>query len=863
MIFKWNKNSTTASKTGWELTSKLLRNISSIKQGLFTILLLVVGIWSVPTNLSAQESDSTSHYSPFTSGLSYAQITAFGDISVKEALYRVPGMQVSRDGDLNFRGAGFNTLGVTVNGQRLANTGLGTRDFNLGSISTDAIRKIEITKVLDPSMSADALAGNINLVTNSRLQTEQGRTVSALLGGGGNTKFISRTGPNNRGWINYTERYSDELAVGINLSFQQDNRAYEGLGLAYGVANIGNEDVNVINRVSPSITVSESGHFSTSFEADYTPSDNDSYFVKAFFNSNDRIQKSHRNSWVAGGGWTSQTTAEGEQGSYSHEAGIVDVSTNHFTLQAGGANDFEDFTLSYDLGWSQSDIESQDYLFPFQLDGLNYSVDIADWNRPQMTITNREQQVLDDGTVDRQFMIGQDFERILQEHTNRDISARVDAKLPIEAGYLKGGASVRISSKEGEYDENHFEYNRTLRMISFNLLREPTRNIDVINDAYRIPWFVNTSNARAFLETQRPLFTGDPNLRAYRSEIMNYESEEQIYSAYGMADLTFGSIEFTGGLRMEYTFAELTGNEVYFDDAGVLDNLNQAEETNSGVQLFPNAQVGMNLTENTNIWLAYSKTTDRPDYIQQTPFGRYDAQNLEIYAGNNMLDPVLSNNFDLEIGHRFNSGSNITLAGFYKTVSNSIVLQSEVVSTGGEFSGYDQMIFQNSESDATIYGAEVAVNQSLSFLPGIFGNFGLFGNYTWSDSQFETNRGELALQNQSPHVVNAALNYTQNRFKAQVSYHWTAELVTDYATVQQLAPYIASGNVYLDTYEEGYQDLSATAEYQLSERFKVWLNGRHLISDDQNQYLENETWYPTSTYIRSGLDLRIGVRFDL
>lgn len=860
MIFKWNKNSTTVSETGCEQKNQLLINVSGIKKGFFTGMFLVIGLLSVPTHLLAQEADSSSYYSPFSSGLSFSQITAFGDISVQEALYRVPGMQVSRDGEINFRGAGFNRLGVTVNGQRLTNTGFGTRDFNLDAISTDAIREIQVTKVLNPSMPADALAGNINLVTNNRLDTEQGRTVSALLGGGANTKYISRTGPNNRGWINYNERYSDQLAVGINLSFQQDNSSFESLGLVHGVANIQNEDVNVVDRVSPSVTTSESGRFSTSLDANYTPTDSDSYFIKAFFNSDDHIQNSHRDSWITGGGWTSQTTAEDEQGSFSHEAGIVDVLTNQFSLQAGGSNEFNNFILSYDAGWSQSNVESENYLFPFQLGGLNYTVDLADWDRPKMTITNRQTQVLDDGTVDRQFMIGQDFERILQEHDNTDITARVDAKFPIDLGYLKGGASLRISSKEGEYDENHFDFNRTLRMISFNMLREPNRNIDVINDEYRIPWFVNTSNARDFLEAQRPLFTGDPDLRAFRSEIMNYESEEQIYSAYGMADLNFGALEFIGGLRVEYTSAELTGNTVSFDENGELDNTNVRDETNNDVQIFPNAQVGMDITDNSSIWLAYSRTIDRPDYMQQAPFGRIDNQNSQIFAGNHELDPVLSNNIDLEVGHRFNSGGSLTLSGFYKLISNSIILQSDVINLGEDFS---REIYRNSNSDATVYGAEIAVNQSLYFLPGIFQNFGVLANYTWSDSQFEISRGELALENQSPHVVNAALNYTQDRFKAQVSYHWTAELITDYATTQQLAPQIANSAIYLDTYEDGYKDLSATAEYQLSDRFKVWLNGRHLLGREQIQYLEDETWYPTSTHIRSGLDLRIGVRFDL
>ncbi|MEX2363320.1 MAG: TonB-dependent receptor, partial [Balneolaceae bacterium] len=184
---------------------------------------------------------------------------------------------------------------------------------------------------------------------------------------------------------------------------------------------------------------------------------------------------------------------------------------------------------------------------------------------------------------------------------------------------------------------------------------------------------------------------------------------------------------------------------------------------------------------------------------------------------------------------------------------------------GGEMDGYQERTFHNGSEKATIYGAEFSLWQRLSFLPGALSNIGTFANYTWSASDFETNRPkETAFPGQSPHVVNVALDYTGDRFFAQVSYHRSARFLSLIEQESQIAPSLnASGQVYLDRYQDGYEDLSATFRYTLSRYFMIWANVSNLLRNEQLEYAYDRQFYQTSTYVRDGLELKLGVRFDL
>lgn len=843
-----------------------------------TMVALITGILFIPNNgysqdQEASEPDTTDQVrigsiegdqektTAFSERNNFDDFTNFGDYSVQDVLKRMAGVQVSRDGNINIRGVGYQKFGVNVNGLRLAPTGSGTRDIALDALTTDGLQSVELIKVIDPSMSADALAGVIEINSQNLVSEGDQRAISAMVGGGANTKYLSMSGPGSRGWLKYAERFSDELSLSVNLNYHQVFDSKEELQLGFGSQDFENGFVDVYDRVSPGVSIDGHGRFSTSANVSYTPSSVSTYNFNAFYNNDNSSSTVYRDSWVTGGDWIDQSTtgANGDAGSFSHEASLREDQVSQFAFSGTGENIFDAFTLSYQAGWSQGGRESQYYTFPFQIEGLNYALDLDTEFRPQMEITNSSNQVLDDGTVDRQFLIGQDFHRTLQDHINNQLTGQVDVEIPIESGALKAGVSSRLTLQDAEYDQDQFAYNRTLRMISFNMLLEPNRNIDVINDNYRIPWFLNTEHAKAFLETQRPLFTADDNYHAYQSEIRNHGTEEQIYGTYALADLTFGAFEIKAGARVEYELYETNGNEVTFDDQGDLSGIDEVTSSENRFYLFPNAQIGFEPVEGSRLDLAYSSTVDRPDFFTQTPFLRVHNQDSTTFTGNDQLAAATADNIDLKLTQQVSSSGVLTLAGFYKSV-NDMIVQREL-----SVDEFDQSQFANSEETATVYGAEVSVDQDLNFLPGLFGDLSVYANYTWSQSNFQAfqDRGEMPLTGQSPHVVNAALNYTIPRFTAQVSYHWSDDLLTDIAETQQRAPSLGQGNRYLDRYENGYQELSATASFELSERFMVWGNARQILSDERSSYLESMSAYPVSTYLNAGFDLRVGVRFDL
>ncbi|MAO64070.1 MAG: hypothetical protein CL666_03645 [Balneola sp.] len=838
----------------------------------------IIGMLFVPNESYAQEQESSQpdttqqvrigdiegaqgKTSVFSEKNNLKDFINFGDYSVQDVLRRMPGVQVSRDGNVNIRGVGYQKYGVSVNGLRLAPTGMGSRDIALDALSADGLQSVELIKVVDPSMSADALAGVIEINSENMVSEGDQRAISAMVGGGANTKYLSMSGPGSRGWVKYAERFSDKLSLSVNLNYHEVFDSKEELQLGFGSQDFGNGFVDVYDRVSPGVAIDGHGRFSSSVNVDFTPSSTSSYSFNAFFNTDQSNSTAYRDSWVTGGDWIDQSTtgADGEAGSFSHEANLRSNQVSQLAFSGLGENEFDAFTLSYQAGWSQGSRESDYYTFPFQIEGLNYALDLSTEFRPQMEITNSETQVLDDGTVDRQFMIGQNFHRTLQDHINNQLSARVDVEFPIEAGALKAGVSSRLTFQDAEYGQDEFEYNRTLRMISFNMLREPNRNIDVINDNYRIPWFLNTEHAKAFLETQRPLFTADDNYHAYQSEVRNHGTEEQIYGTYAMADLNFGGLEVKAGARIEYELYETQGNEVTFDEQGDLSGINEVTASENRFYLFPNLQLGYELLEGSRLDLAYSSTVDRPDFFTQTPFLRVHNQDSTTFSGNAQIGAATADNVDLKFTQQLSSSGVISVAGFYKSINDMIVQREFSVND------YDQTQFVNSDETATVYGAEVSVDQALDFLPGLFSDLSLYANYTWSQSNYQTfeSRGEMPLTGQSPHVVNAALNYTIPRFTAQVSYHWSDDLLTDIAETQQRAPSLGQGMRYLDRYENGYQELSATASYELSDRFMVWGNARHMINSERSSYLESLSAYPVSTYFNAGFDLRVGVRFDL
>lgn len=823
--------------------------------------LTTVALQGESVKTEAREIDGTG----FT--LNSEQIVGFGDYSVEEAMARIPGVQVARDGDINLRGVGYKSYYVTVNGQRMGTTGLGDRNADLGAISTDMISEVEFIKVLTPDMFADGLAGVVNLKTYNPAEDESEIIIG--MGGGANPAHFNRTGATGRAWARVIQPLSDDISIAMNFSYQQNQTVSEVLGIEYGLADFGNGNVDVIEQVSPALQTEERGRLGGSVQLDYTPNETSSFYLQGMVNTDSRERIRHRNNWLANGSWENQFTT-GPQGSFRYDLRNEYIDISQFTFKAGGQHLFDPIILEYSAGWAQSEINKNEYHFPFEMSGMEYTINLEDQNRPMP-------EVVEDPQIED--MMLSDMTYIIDQHIDRTYSGNIDVEIPFGLGSFKIGTSALITNKdaneEGAYNEYLYTYPGFLNLNEFE--HHEAGQANLLGDQYSLDWVLDSEEALSFFEASIPNLRLDRDLNNRTSNIWNYLASEKIYAGYGMATLNFGSLTFIGGARIEHTAADYEGRTVRFNRFDQFEESTDTSVVSSYTNIFPHTQLIFDPSEESSIRLAYSRSIARPDFNLIAPFELITPADTSIFRGNPGLEPIVSDNFDLFLDQSIMETGVVSVGAFYKRLTNFISEESRTIQASeGDFIPFDEFFddetteisvsersFHNEEETAAIYGVEVAWQQRLLFLPGLLRNLGTYANYTWSNSSYTSSRGEeTAFPGQRPHVVNAALDYSQDRFSAQISYHWSAESLNKLAQERTEAPSVSSDQVYMDRYQEGFQDLSASLKYKLSNEIQLWANVYNLMQSEEVGYRYNRDNYPTSIYQRDGIEFSLGVQLN-
>ncbi len=798
------------------------------------------------------------------------QMDRFADYSVQDAIVRIAGVQAGGQGEISLRGSGLGRFNVTVDGQQVATTGISDRSVDLGIFATDLFQDVEVIKVLTPDMHADAVGGVVNLVTYHPLGGE--RHVDVRLGGGANTQYLGMTGPDSRASVRYSETMTDDLAISLNLNYQQVNRSWERLGITYDVADFDDVSTDVIERFSPSLHNDSRTMVGSLLQLTWQPTDESVFHVRGMINHDDREINLHRSSWIANNNWV-DPSIEVVGGRFNYDFGRQEIATTQYSFQAGGRHLMNAFNLEYHLGWARSNVDAMNLLMPFQSGAIDYSINMADRNRPDISLINSDLPV-------SRLMTMQTVESLAELNVDNIFSGRVDAEIPLGPLSFKVGSSANLMVKDvndlGAVYDFHITYRGFLRLNEFEKNWEGT---DVF-DRYDIPWLAEGEEVTRFYNVNSHIMARNWDRFREVSEYRNYKVTEDIYAGYGMATVELGNVTLLGGARLEYTDSENFGRMIEFDRFGRYYATSDTVRSHSRSDLFPNAQVIFTPQQNTRILMAYSKSMNRPDYLMLTPFGIVNRQDSTLFRGNPALDPMISNNFDLYLDYNFLDMGAISLGLYYKDMSNFFYLRQQRVDIReGDFVGLDPMfdgnqesipihetVFRNGDETASMYGVELSWQQNLAFLPGVLSNLGAYANYSWSNSVYESDReDDVALPYQSPHVVNTALDYSIGRLFTRVSYHWTADMISSLGNGTTLAPSVSrTEQVYLDQYQYGWSDLSVTVRFRISENFRFWADAFNLLPDnDQVMYLHTRDLYPTTIDYRRGRGIKMGIRFDL
>ncbi len=153
-----------------------------------------------------------------------------------------------------------------------------------------------------------------------------------------------------------------------------------------------------------------------------------------------------------------------------------------------------------------------------------------------------------------------------------------------------------------------------------------------------------------------------------------YKYDQHTHAAYTNYTNKYKKWSYQGGLRLEY--ASYNG----YGGATVLTNYN-----NSFLNLFPTAYLAYQLKETQQVYLNYSRRTDRPYFRQLLPYLNI-SNALDTTSGNPNLEPEFIDNVEIAYNIQLPKGNNIMASVYFQNTNNLSQNYTKTYADGTSFS---------------------------------------------------------------------------------------------------------------------------------------------------------------------------------
>jgi TonB-dependent receptor len=790
------------------------------------------------------------------------QIQQFPDLNVSDALRRMPGISTEE-----FRGEatamyvrgmapGLNT--VTLDGERLATTGTTDRDVALTGLSSDLVGAIEVTKAITPDMDADAVGGSVNLVAN-RIVGDQ--RIFNVMASGGWHNFAGIGNP--KASIHYG-RSSGNLSYSLRGNIGRENRRMDDIRHFWSEQEFNGQVIDRIDQMRIGEYEFQTDRYAFAGRFDYRFNDNNSFFVRGLYNMRDKRGIRH------------QFRLRPDRGDIvSVNGSVYEVSgvrvepigrRNHIqnelaSLTMGGESDFSALTMDYSLTYSYGTHNQpyQEYL-RYRVNGMDMTYDLSDRNAAMVNWINGSESVVSDPS---NFSMTR-YENRIDDVVDNDINTRINFTMPFNLGNAAGNLKFggRFFHKQKERDHEVIEFNDINGTFLMSEVASNNFNRELVDGRYQIFHTVDWSKGGPFKEANMSNFQmdSDDELEYYLvSDPSDYIANETIAAAYVMSTLEIDDWMFLGGVRVENTGTTYRGNRTLIDENEQFTGRQQMEESNTYLNFFPMAHIRYNLNERSNIRLAWTNAIARPSFTDLAPFEIANFESESVRRGNPNLKASRVMNLDLMYEHYFRSVGILSAGLFYKSLQD-FVFEEVSVDPSGPFEGFQSRMPKNGTT-ATVWGAEIAWQQRLHFLPGFLSGFGVYSNYTWSGSnaQLRIDR-EVELPRQIPHVVNAALTYERGGFSGMLSYNYQSTYLYQISTSQ-----VSNHRSHLfptnDRYMRWQDRLDLTLRYQANEFIQIFTDARNLTNSPQLWYDGGSDYHYRSSFNHANATMGIRLSF--
>ncbi len=790
-----------------------------------------------------------------TNIVSTEQIGKFPDANIGDAAKRIPGitMQVDQGEARNIivRGLAPQLNSVTLNGSRVPSAEGDNRNVQMDLIPSDMIQTIEVNKAITPDMDGDALGGSVNLVTRSAPEDFR---LSATVGSGIN--FITDKRILNGSFL-IGDRTNDGkfgymLSASINDNdFGSDNVEAEWsdeFEYNTGQQNAEGEDILEEVDVNPYAEVFETRKYlvqrvrrSFSANFDYRFNENNTIYLKSMYNwRDDRENRYALSSEILDGedigagdfeiqngnltrfpAEVARETKGGIPGGRNQNRRLEDQRMQNYTL--GGDHIFGNIKFDWMGSYAKASEERENERYMVYASEYAVNNDVSNSEKPLHTAV--EDPSLSDFELDE---LTEEYQYTEEE----DVNVFANAELPSDFfgygdGIIKFGVRGRFKNKYR--DNNFFEYEPLTGGME-TLADVDTQSFSgddfLAGDQYVPGTFVSAPYLGNLDLNNADLFESEAVQDEYLSE--NFEVKENVYAGYIMTNQKVSEkLSVLAGIRLEATQIESIGNEVIYNEDGDFEGSMEVKDESDYVNVLPGVHLKYDLNDKTVLRFAWTNTLSRPNYIDLVPYQAINNEDEEISLGNTELNPTTSMNFDFMAEYYFSSVGILSGGVFYKDINDFVY--TYVVED--EATGYE--IYQPfNGDDARIYGAEIAFQRQLDFLPGFAKNFSIYTNYTFLNSTANgirnedgDERGELELPGSSPNMFNASLSYADKKFSARLSSNFSDAYLDE-----------LGGNAFEDRYYDHQFFLDFNVSYSINKNLRIYADLNNITNQPLRYY---------------------------
>jgi len=764
----------------------------------------------------------------FKNVVSSDAVGQFPDQNITEAVQRVPGLSITRDqGEGRFivvRGIDPNLNAISIGGVRVPSAESDARQVALDVIPSELLSSIEVNKTLTPDMDGDGIGAAIDVKTLSAFDRGNRQSLGVKLEEGYNDHRENWSPKGAATWTNVFSVGGGESNLGVALGGSWQNRHLgtdnmETNGYETREAPDGSEFL-VPKRLEQRAYTVDRRRESATFNVDWIANENTSlYFHSLWSDFRDQEQR-EANQFRFDKGDVASLDADGGTFTDAELNKTVKLREETQRIQSyafGGSTIADLWTFDYELAWSKADEANHG-----EIEALfSGDHDIGITNPVGST---PHAYVLDPESANDPSTYALDTISIADSDTeDKERSARLDVRRDLDikdgAAFVKFGAKARRREKFADSDSLDYEADGPTLADFYRA------NIDYGFGPFGPGW--SPGAIRNYVRNGLPDAELNDEDTAVDSLAGDYTANEDIDAGYVMAGYETGSWHWTGGVRVERTSFDADGMQVLFDDDSDEPVFNPVRASHDYSDVLPQIGLRYDLGPRTLLRAGLTRSIARANFADLSPgaeitITRNDDGSIderEIVAGNPMLDPYRSDNFDLALEF-YPGGLGALSAGvFYKRITDFVVRVN--LAGQGAYTDYDHAEIPINGDTAKLYGLELSWTQQFADLPAPFDGLLVNANATWTHStaKLGLRDGTIPLPNQSKALANLVIGYEKGPLSLRLSNSWRGKRLTDLDDPSDPSQ---------DIYEQSHLQVDFSAKYRVAKDWRVYLDAVNL-----------------------------------